>query len=498
MSRKAVAAALLVVIGAGADENRDRGRPDAVAARAVRPEVFAGRVLDLFRGARFPDPASALAAWKRAGAPRADLGKPLEAAIAAVNPLMAREWRSVDGATFAAGPGGWRASVPRDDGTLAAFAVALALTDGATGPSDAAPGAPLLRLDRAGRALAANPPGRLAFASTRDGLRAALQADAGPFPDWDGPGLDARLDPAGLRGATDLTVRRVAAALDAAGCVDLGGRLTLVDDTLSVEIRSRGGGVKGARSPVEPGWLDAVPASGVLAAWAVAVDPEPGALARAFAAVDAFERADPARAGVAPARTRLNLLAAAARVRPEADVWPHLRGVSGGVFADGGVVAGALLAVHLDDEAAARRFASEILPRLAAAYAAPAGDASRPLGKVHGRPLSAATRGRSVLVAWGEGVLDRSLDALDHPGRSAAAAVRSAWGATPPARAGAFWPRALTPAGSTPAKALADAPPLVWEGRDDGGDTRDLLRWPGLRGLVRRWLDDLPVDRDDG
>ena len=47
-----------------------------------------------------------------------------------------------------------------------------------------------------------------------------------------------------------------------------------------------------------------------------------------FALADRVDRADPARANLAPLRTRINLLASAVGARLEADFWPHLRGVT--------------------------------------------------------------------------------------------------------------------------------------------------------------------------
>ena len=108
----------------------------AVAVRAVRPDVQGERLIGLFRGSRAASPAAALAAWKHATGGRFSLGKPLEAALAALNPPMARELKILDGAELLVGfaPGGptrWQAVVPNDDGSLAAMATALALTDGA-------------------------------------------------------------------------------------------------------------------------------------------------------------------------------------------------------------------------------------------------------------------------------------------------------------------------------------------------------------------------------
>jgi hypothetical protein len=112
-------------------------------------------------------------------------------------------------------------------------------------------------------------------------------------------------------------------------------------------------------------------------------------------------------------------------------------------------------------------------------------------------PVEAAARGASVWIGWGEGVLGESLEAAGHHQRSAGALIRSSWGASAPQRAGAFWPGRtdqLIAPGSPLARALNDAPPVVWQGRIDGPVARDEVVWNGLRGVVRRWLDALPLE----
>jgi len=489
---------------------------EAIAVRLVRPEVQGERFIALFRGSRAANPSAALAAWKHATGGRASLGKPLEAAIAALNPAMVREWKSLDGADlridFAPGNGTrlWRAVLPNDDGSLAALGTALALTDGAA--DEPIGGITVLRLGPPGAPVSASRPGRLALASTRDGLRAALEDPDRPVPPAErDTGLHARLDPAGLRALTSVAGRRLAEALDAAGCRAVQGRLAFGGDgenddgdaltlrvTTALEPRPRG------RTGLDAAWLDPVPAAGTLAAVAVALDGSPAALDASFSLLDRVERADPARAGVAPLRARLNLLAAAARVRPEVDLWPHLRGVTAAVLVGpDGRVSGTVVALHAADDAAAARIADEVLPRLASAFAGagkavPAGpDGVRPLGALGGKPLSSRRRGAAAFLAWGDGALEAARSACECPEKSAGAALRAGWGATPPNRAGGFWPgrlRQLVPPGSPAARAFDRSPPVVWEGRTQEDGARDVFRWDGLRDLIRRWLDTLPLD----
>ena len=126
---------VLVISVLGASPGRAMGGEptspgEAFVARLVHPERQADEVLRLFRGARWSDPAAALAAWKTQR-PDAGLGKPAEAVIALFNPEMAREWRSLDKAEIRigldAGTGvlGWSALIPRDDGTVAAGITAM-------------------------------------------------------------------------------------------------------------------------------------------------------------------------------------------------------------------------------------------------------------------------------------------------------------------------------------------------------------------------------------
>ena len=58
----------------------------------------------------------------------------------------------------------------------------------------------------------------------------------------------------------------------------------------------------------------------------LAIDAQPRSWDWAFAVVDRVERVDPARAGLAPLRSRLNLILAATGVKLEADLHPHLAG----------------------------------------------------------------------------------------------------------------------------------------------------------------------------
>jgi hypothetical protein len=485
---------------------------EAMTVRLSRPDCQAERLIALFEGARAPHPAAALAGWKRTeGRHGRSLGKPLEAAIAAINPEMARELRLLDGAevgiAFAAdGRLVWHAILPRDDGTFAAAGTALALTDGGGDPPLG--GVAVDRLGPPGAPLMARTAGALVVAGTRDALRTALgRVREGRTPGRleTGTGGLIRLVPGGLRPSRSLAVQRLAGALLGAGCREAEGSLNLEGETVSLVVTGRFDGPPIAAGAVDPAWLDWVPASGVLGAAAMTLDPRPEAWDAAFAAADRVEKADPARAQAAPLRTRLNLLARAVGVRPEVDLWPRLRGISAGVTVDpAGRIDGVLLALHAVDPAAAERMARGIVPRLATRLGVtPADGPDRPeaegilrLGRLSGLPLDVCRRDATVLVAWGDRMLAAALDAGDHPERSAGPTIRASWGSRPPQRAGAFWPSGLSglaTEGSPVASSLAGAAPVLWWGGWDGPTSRDEIRWAGLNGLVRRFLDRLPL-----
>ena len=224
----------------------------------------------------------------------------------------------------------------------------------------------------------------------------------------------------------------------------------------------------------------------------MAIDPQPGSWDWAFAVADRVERADPARAGLAPLRSRLNLLLAAAGIKLEADLHPHLRGLSAcliGAPDRPGRVTGGLIVLHLDDPSVADRLARGASPRLGAILG----------GNAAARAVTIRSRSRDVRIGWGDGAAAANADRPE-PGRSLAA-VCGGWaedGRQPPARVGACWPSRLWRPGGmselppSALRVLADDPPVVWWGWSEPGVEHDLFQWRGLRERVRRFLDALP------
>jgi hypothetical protein len=462
-------------------------RPPALIAHASGLDRQLEAILELFEGARAPHPAAALASWRAATGSHDAPSKAAQALIALLNPEMVRELRALNDAEAVVRivPEGlsWWAVFPRDDGTLAALGPALGLTDGQRqdapdglvaldrlGP----PGSPLLgRATAGGLALASSP---AALDQARDRLH--LNKESSPaVPD----GWHARFDPAGLDpAAADLNTRRLAAALEALGCLGVEADAAVRGDALAIDLTGRFATAPPAVArAIDPSWLDAAGADGAVAAVALAFDPDPRAWDRAFALADRVEKADPAAAKAAPLRARLNLAATLAGLRPETDLWPHLNGLTVVMMARPGAPGrfDPLLLLHADSDASAARIA-----RLVARLGLP----------------DPVARGPSVLAGAGDGPSrDAVLAAIERRDGAAWAAIRVARPecaeGPAPQRVGIAWPARL--AGGRDAAAWASAPPVVWTGRTSpDGRCDDHLTWAGLKSAIRETLDRLPLD----
>jgi len=525
---------------------------ETLVIRLVHPERQAAEVLRLFDGSRAPHPAAALAAWKRATLDPNQLGKPLEAVIALFNPEMAREWGVLHEAELrldfsaAGGKPRWCAVVPRDDGTVAAAVTAQRLTDGGEELplGGVGSGFGVERLGPPGAWVATQIGDTMILGSSRDELTRALRRIRGDTgaPRAAGPGESAESAIAGALGRLDsgllfvldprrlsvpgdgaLGWRRAAELFRGLECRQMQGSLALKGERLALEVTTLLDRDARAQRPaaimaaVEPGWLEQVPSAGAMGVVSVAFEPSAAFWSSAFEVADRVERADPARADLAPLRGRLNLLAAAVGVRLEADLWPHLRGLTASIMRDGeqpGVPTGALLVLHVDAEGAAERLATDVLPRLGTlvtgkkrpeerpGVAAGAGDAKK-LGMVSGRALTVWRRGRDVLVAWGDDVCTACRDVTGRPERSVAP-LCGGWareGKRAPQRVGAVWPArcwspARGPAAASPAwRTLAEGAPVVWWGWNEATTAFDTVHCSGLRERVHRFLDQVPACR---
>ncbi len=519
--KTAIGRVALLLAGFGGLTERAGGgeldaRPDALVVRLVHPDRQAAELLRLFDGARWSDPAAALAAWNQRTDNAVPISKPAEAVIALFNREMAAEWRAFDAAELRvnvnASTGGlkWFAIVRRDDGTLAAAITAMRLTYPEDRPLEIdGRERPVARLGRSGVPLGCAVGTAVVVAGSREQLMrgVGLAADARKTPDADdahglaSPGKPDsgtlfRLDPAriSIPRSAPLTQRVAVEALNALGCRSVEGAAFLKDGALSLDVATTLDEQNHRPAAAHPrtvnrAWLETLPADGLTAMVSLAIDPDPAAWDRAFAVADRVERIDPARAGLAPLRTRLNLLAAGAGVKLEADVRPHVRGVTIGVFGDPddpGRVSGGLIVLHLDGREAAERLVRQSADRIGAGAGA--------------RAVSIRTRDRDIRIAWGDAVRARKRD--DRPARDhSLAAVCGDWaaeGCGPPARVGAFWPGRLWRPSRTltvppPAlRVVGDDPPVVWWGWSEPAREHDLFRWTGLRRRIRAFLEVFP------
>lgn len=455
--------------------------PPALVVRPIRPDGQLEQLLALFEGAKAPHPAAALSAWRRATGRHDGLSKAAQAGVAALNPEMIAELRTLDSAEMDFWLEGdqvrWCSLMPRDDGTLAAVATALALTDGqAEPPLDGAavdrlgpPGAPLMaRTPKGGVALAGDL-ATLALALDRMGRPAEFDAPAGQSGWW------LSLVPERVGPDAPGWARQVAAALTGLGCRQARALARIDGDSLVVDLATTHPPATSGGPSLDPRWLEVIPSENVVAAVAAAVDP--ASLDRIFRAAEGVEKADPARAGAGPLRARLGLAARAAGATIERDLWPNLQGWTAWATADAaGRIDGAGLVLHARDTWAAERILSRVAEPICARLAARVA-------------LSRQRDDTTVQIAWG----------LAAPGGgahgSAATALRAGWTEAPPGRAGGFWPHRLAPrlTNEPTAAALREAPPMVWYGSEGVEAGHDTIRWTGLAGMVRRYLDRLPM-----
>ena len=117
---------------------------------------------------------------------------------------------------------------------------------------------------------------------------------------------------------------------------------------------------------IDPSWLRLMPSSGAIAVVSLAFEPSPAYWDSAFALADRLEKTDPAR-GAGTGAHAAEFAHKCFGARLEADLWPHLKGLTAGVFGEPSGAQGplgGLLALHLDSDLAALRLVSQTLPRL--------------------------------------------------------------------------------------------------------------------------------------
>ena len=155
--------------------------------------------------------------------------------------------------------------------------------------------------------------------------------------------------------------------------------------------------------------------------------------------------------------------------------------------------------LHFDGEPVANRIFDRVksLPNFGLALE-PKVDSGRWLGRVEGRAVRLYRVGPSIVVTWGDRVMEASLEVADHPDRSARAVFSDLLVNLSTSFLAATWPGrflGLIPAETSLSLAVAEAPPVVWSGV--WGD-QDLFRvegsWSRLDGLFKAFLDRIPLN----
>jgi hypothetical protein len=233
----------------------------AVTLEVSRPDEQLRALLGFFDGTRFDSPAAALVSWKLSA--KGDLGKPAEAAIALLNPMMVSELASLDGARLVwDGSARWCLRLPKGGASIDALAVSLSLTDGGRDRPEGD-----WSVDRLG------PPGELLCA--RHGVRAVIATDrealaAAIGGGWDLPGAAL----SGFAGKIDpgraLPAGIVRSVLLGWTCRSLAPELRLGRDSLMLDVRGLFRESPPGSGVLDPQWLEAIPAGDDLVAAAAA------------------------------------------------------------------------------------------------------------------------------------------------------------------------------------------------------------------------------------
>ena len=476
----------------------------ALRIRLGEPQTQAMAILDLFQPPTAPNPATALANWKRATKGKGTLGKGLEAAIASLNPAMVDEFKVLKGAEFVldfsskTGNPLWSFSVPLDDGTFAAVATALALTDGSSEPPLGT--ASVDRLGKPGAALMARDHKSVIIAMSREMLERGLEAIKNPTADV--PLLAApryEIQVAGLSKSSSVSVRRAGEILRGLGASEYRGLASLVDSELLVTGSYRTA-YRDSGERIDSHWLDEIPAAASLV-FSVVVDHRDQSWDRLFSLADRVMKTDPANLNLAPLRTRIGVICRLAGLDLETDLWPKLRGMSGFVMGEARKPTTVALALHAVDPASAIRFRDHVLPRLARAIglhpskAVSVPEGTKELGEFQGQKVWITISSETtVWISWEAQTSLSQVNALRSPRLLDKLPLKTREQVEKFSRVGWVWPSRLElfGKGSPLSEALAQADPIRWSGRLQDQEDRDLVTWSGLDRAVHRFLELIP------
>lgn len=481
----------------------------AITIELGRPRERIQLLIDMFPNVGATDPATALANWKRATKGTRSLGKGTEALLAAMNPAMLHELDVFEGSEFSldfdpkAGLPYWYLAVPEDDGTIAAFATAMVLTDGINEE-------PLGKasVDRLGpkvdAPLMARDAKSVVIGSSRQGVAEGFSRLSKRNPKFtEATGTRIHVRPSGLLKSADLQTRRIGGILKDLGISEVTSWPLLGSaDSLHSDLFFETS-FAGPETHLEAEWLVDVPANASLAFSSV-LDPRKEALDRMFTLAEHYEKADPANLNRSPFRARIGLMARVAGIDVEADIWPKLRGMSGFLVGEAKNPQTVALALHAIDEVSARKLAESVLPKLAKPLGLrpakePSRDGAMALGELSNRTIwISQAAGNTVWIGWGDGAIPKSADRNRFP-RWLDVAPKTRKTSIPKfQRYGWVWPARLGVLDNTGpmSQAIERADEIEWYGRyeHDRKIQFDSLTWRGLDRAVKRYLELIPQE----
>ena len=496
--------------------------------RPVKLHSVWAQVIDLFRDTPFDSPAAALSAAKLAGLQPAGGNKAVEAAVSLFNKAILPDLAMFDRSLFALDPNlpqrriDWRAGVSPDDGTAEALVTALALDR--SQPAGQVAG---FDLESLGESLfVARGRGQTWFGTDRAALEPALVSGADArlltlTPPIES-GLWLRADPRQWpstigRNVQEFvaleTLRRFAAGKPAELRVFPWGesvQAEWIDLFRAMPV-----------SPVQSRWLARwdVPLSGLLMAQAsIGLDPRKPFWNQVFGLATEVERAIPGHEKVANVRDRINIASLLARVSPETDLYPNLIGLTiGAVVPDAPQLPPTVVAtLHTRDVRATQIVVEKLLvPVVRTIGGDPKGqppggiltrggdDRIRGLAIVSNRPIFLFLEPPDIHIVWGSrSIAEAALAASDRA--ATAATVPMLWfdrfaASGPVHRAAAVYPEAVVrwqilkgEPDSVWTQSAKGLPPLVWLGRSENGESRDIWAFSGSRAYVKSLTSKIP------
>ncbi len=503
-------------------------REPALWARPIKLHAVWAQIIDLCRDTPFDSPAAALAAAKLAGLQPAGGNKTVEAAVAIFNRAILPDLAMFDRSLFALEPNlplrriDWRGGFAPDDGTAEALVTALALDR-----SQAAGQIGGFELESlAENVFVARGRGQTWFGTDRAALEPALVAGtdarlltlAPPIEAGLWLRADPRLWPSSIgRNAQEFvaleTLRRFAAGKPTELRVFPWGesvQAEWIDLFRAMPV-----------SPVQSRWLARwdIPLSGLLMAQAsIGLDPRKPFWNQVFGLATEVERAIPGHEKVANVRDRINIASLLARVSPETDLYPNLIGVTiGAVVPDAPQLPPTVVAtLHARDVRATQIVVEKLLVPVVRTIGgdpkgqAPGGmlprggdDRIRGLAIVSNRPIFLFLEPPDIHIVWGSRTIaEAALAASDRA--ATASTVPMLWfdrfaASGPVHRAAAIYPEAVVrwqilkgEPDSVWTQSAKGLPPLVWLGRSENGESRDIWAFSGSRAYVKSLTAKIP------